>query len=81
MAKLERTDKPVSVLLEELGEGVLGLPEIQRSYVWNRPQARDLKILFIVNTHQDLFFCGNLKSYLNYEIQLSMRIREEFLNF
>ena len=42
MAKLERTDKPVSVLLEELGEGTLGLPEIQRSYVWNRPQARDL---------------------------------------
>ena len=42
MAKLERTDKPVSVLLEELGEGALGLPEIQRSYVWNRPQARDL---------------------------------------
>lgn len=42
MAKLERTDKPVSVLLEELGGGVLGLPEIQRSYVWNRPQARDL---------------------------------------
>ncbi len=42
MAKLERTDKPVSVLLEELGGGALGLPEIQRSYVWNRPQARDL---------------------------------------
>ncbi|HPT58194.1 MAG TPA: DUF262 domain-containing protein [Fervidobacterium sp.] len=42
MAKLERTDKPVSVLLEELGKGALGLPEIQRSYVWNRPQARDL---------------------------------------
>jgi hypothetical protein len=42
MARLERTDKPVSVLLEELGEGALGLPEIQRSYVWNRPQARDL---------------------------------------
>ncbi|HAG08087.1 MAG TPA: hypothetical protein DCK87_00745 [Desulfotomaculum sp.] len=42
MAKLERTDKPVSVLLEELGGGVLGLPEIQRGYVWNRPQARDL---------------------------------------
>jgi len=42
MAKLERTDKPVSVLLEELGGGVLGLPEIQRSYVWNRPQTRDL---------------------------------------
>ena len=29
MAKLERTDKPVSVLIEELGEGALGLPEIQ----------------------------------------------------
>lgn len=42
MAKLERTDKPVSVLLEELGKGELGLPEIQRGYVWNRPQARDL---------------------------------------
>ncbi|MBM3242483.1 DUF262 domain-containing protein [Candidatus Poribacteria bacterium] len=42
MAKLERTDKPVSVLLEELERGELGLPEIQRSYIWNRPQARDL---------------------------------------
>ncbi len=42
MARLERTDKPVSVLLEDLGKGVLGLPEIQRGYVWNRPQARDL---------------------------------------
>jgi len=35
MAKLERTDKPVSVFLEELGEGALGVPEIQRSYVVN----------------------------------------------
>jgi len=42
MAKLERTDKPVSVLLEELKRGELSLPEIQRGYVWNRPQARDL---------------------------------------
>lgn len=42
MAKLERTDKPVDVLLDELGKGELGLPEIQRGYVWNRPQARDL---------------------------------------
>lgn len=42
MAKLERTDKPVNVLLEELSKGELGLPEIQRGYVWNRPQARDL---------------------------------------
>jgi uncharacterized protein with ParB-like and HNH nuclease domain len=42
MAKLERTDKPISVLVDELKSGVLGLPEIQRGYVWNRPQARDL---------------------------------------
>lgn len=42
MAKLERTDKPVSVLLEELKRRELSLPEIQRGYVWNRPQARDL---------------------------------------
>jgi len=42
MARLERTDKPVSVLLGQLTQGELGLPEIQRGYVWNRPQARDL---------------------------------------
>ena len=42
MARLERTDKPVSVLLSDFGEGVLKLPEMQRGYEWNRPQARDL---------------------------------------
>ena len=42
MAQLERTDKPVNVLLEELRNGELRFPEIQRAYVWNRPQARDL---------------------------------------
>ncbi|MCK4394579.1 DUF262 domain-containing protein [Candidatus Bipolaricaulota bacterium] len=42
MAKLERTDKPVNVLLDELGKGEVGLPEIQRGYVWNRLQTRDL---------------------------------------
>ena len=42
MAKLERTDKPVSILLDELSTGVLGLPEIQRGYIWERPKARDL---------------------------------------
>lgn len=42
MANLERTDKSVSILLEELETGILGLPEIQRNYVWNKPQARDL---------------------------------------
>jgi len=29
------------VLLEELKSGELGLPEIQRGYVWYRPQVRD----------------------------------------
>jgi hypothetical protein len=42
MAKLERTDKPISVLIDEINDGSLGLPEIQRGYEWNRPQARDL---------------------------------------
>lgn len=42
MAKLERTDKPVAVLLEELKRGDLGLPEIQRGYVWSKAQVRDL---------------------------------------
>jgi len=42
MARLERTERPVGVLLEQLSRGELGLPEIQRSYVWYRTQARDL---------------------------------------
>lgn len=42
MADLERTDKPVSILVKELSEGVIGVPEIQRNYVWNSTQARDL---------------------------------------
>lgn len=42
MADLERTDKPVSILVKELANGVIGVPEIQRNYVWNATQARDL---------------------------------------
>ena len=42
MAKLERTEKPMNVLLGELKTGELGLPEIQRGYVWYRTQVRDL---------------------------------------
>jgi len=42
MAKLERTDKPISVLVDEIRKGYGSLPEIQRGYVWNKTQARDL---------------------------------------
>lgn len=42
MAELERTDKPVSILVNEFKDGVLGVPEIQRNYVWSPAQARDL---------------------------------------
>jgi len=41
-ARLEHTQKPISLLVEELKQGELGFPEIQRGYVWNRSQARDL---------------------------------------
>jgi hypothetical protein len=42
MVRLERTDKPISVLVDELKSGTLGLPEIQRTYEWNPSQTRDL---------------------------------------
>ena len=42
MADLERTDKPVSILVKELSDGIIGVPEIQRNYVWSSTQARDL---------------------------------------
>lgn len=42
MAKLERTDKPINVIVEERQRGELGLPEIQRGYVWKQAQVRDL---------------------------------------
>ena len=42
MAELERTDKPVTLLVKELKSGVLGVPEIQRDYVWKSQQAIDL---------------------------------------
>lgn len=42
MAKLERTDKSVSILIDELSKNELGIPEVQRGYEWNRPQVRDL---------------------------------------
>lgn len=42
MAKLERTEKPLNVILNDLENGDLGLPEIQRGYVWRKTQIRDL---------------------------------------
>jgi hypothetical protein len=42
MAKLERTEKSMNVIIEELQKGELGLPEIQRGYVWYQTQVRDL---------------------------------------
>lgn len=42
MAKLERTEKPFNVIIEERQRGELGLPEIQRGYVWKQTQVRDL---------------------------------------
>lgn len=42
MAKLERTEKPIDVMIEEWQRGDLGLPEIQRGYVWKQSQVRDL---------------------------------------
>ena len=42
MAELERTDKEAISLVRELKTGVLGVPEIQRDYVWKVQQAIDL---------------------------------------
>ncbi|GAG89697.1 unnamed protein product, partial [marine sediment metagenome] len=42
MAKLTRMEKPMNVIIEERQRGELGLPEIQRGYVWKQTQVRDL---------------------------------------
>lgn len=42
MADLERTNKPVSVLINDFQDGILGVPEIQRDYVWSQTKACDL---------------------------------------
>ena len=41
MGKLETTSISIGALAERVRNGELALPEIQRSYVWNRPQVRD----------------------------------------
>ncbi|MBK7057118.1 MAG: DUF262 domain-containing protein [Leptospiraceae bacterium] len=40
--KLEKSDTSISVLLEKFNAGELGIPEIQRDYVWSKSQVRDL---------------------------------------
>ena len=42
MAKLERTEKPIDVIIDELKRNEVGLPEIQRGYVWKPIQVREL---------------------------------------
>ena len=42
MGKLETTSISIGALAERVRDGELALPEIQRSFVWNRPQVRDL---------------------------------------
>jgi len=42
MAKLERTEKPINVIIDELKRNEVGLPEIQRGYVWKPIQVREL---------------------------------------
>lgn len=41
MGELETTSVSIGALAERVRNGELALPEIQRSYVWNRPQVRD----------------------------------------
>ncbi len=41
MGQLETTSISIGTLAERVRNGELALPEIQRSYVWNRPQVRD----------------------------------------
>ncbi len=42
MGELETTSLSIGALADRVQEGALELPEIQRSFVWNRPQVRDL---------------------------------------
>ena len=42
MGELETTSIEIGALAERVRRGGLELPEIQRSFVWNRPQVRDL---------------------------------------
>ncbi|AXX15583.1 hypothetical protein KHM19_18700 [Leptospira borgpetersenii] len=40
--KLEKADTSITVLIEKFNAGELGIPEIQRDYVWNKSQVKDL---------------------------------------
>lgn len=53
MAKLERTEKPINVIIDELKRNEIGLPEIQRGYVWKPIQVRE----FIESLYKE-YPCG-----------------------
>ena len=42
MGQLETSSVEIGTLAQRVKDGELELPEIQRSFVWNRPQVRDL---------------------------------------
>lgn len=40
--KFASINKPISVLVEQIDSGELGLPDLQRPFVWKRSRIRDL---------------------------------------
>ena len=36
------TNYPINLLVEQIDSGQLGLPDLQRPFVWNRAKVRDL---------------------------------------
>ena len=72
MAKLERTEKPISVIIEERKVGDLGLPEIQRGYVWKQTQVRDL-----LESMYKEYPCGLVLYWKpSYELLNNLKIKE-----
>ncbi len=69
MGKLETTSISIGALAERVRNRELALPEIQRSYVWNRPQVRD----FLDSLYRD-FPVGTLLLWRAEEIGYSRSI-------
>ena len=69
MGELETTSISIGALAERVRNGELALPEIQRSYVWNRPQVRD----FLDSLYR-AFPVGTLLLWRAEEIGYSRRI-------
>ena len=40
--QFSNTSYPISLLLDQIDHGQLGLPDLQRPYVWDRAKVRDL---------------------------------------